>query len=283
MHGVLGAAVAARLLRWHLVRFRGGKSQAEAAERIGRSQPTIASMERGSSLPTQSNLEILLLFYGHHDAFPMMRELLTAAKSKPVADNGADFTSVTDFIVAIGLEAFASRIEAFEPAVVLGLLQTETYARTLVEHTRTLVPDFDADEAVRIRMARQAVLTRDHQPAELWWVTEERALRRLVGGPEVMGEQLAHLVRMAEQPGITIQVIRDDTALHAAMQGPFTLMSLQDGSRVAYEETRHAVHLYDASEAVDDYAREVDHLRHQALPPTESVELINRLRKELTR
>lgn len=283
MQGVLTAGVARRVLRWHLVRMRelANKSQADAAARIGRTQPAIAAVERGTSLPIQSNLEILCQFYGVEHAFPMMRDLLNAAKTAGAGESGpATTTVVEDFTLLVGLEPYAQLIEAYEQVVITGLLQTEAYGRVLLERYASHTPGVDVDRSLQLRMQRQQAITGD-DPAELWFFVDEPALRRPVGTPEVMAAQLEHLLAMTEQPHVNMQVLQLAAGPHSALAGSFELVSLRDGLRVAYEETGRSSYYYDASDAVDAYARVVDHLRHEALPPGDSRTMVHQMMKEL--
>ena len=102
-------------------------------------------------------------------------------------------------------EAQARRLRSFEPLVVPGLLQTETYARAILS-TRMGATREELDDAVAGRIERQRVLDREHPP-ELWVILDEAVLRRPVGGPEVMREQLARLVEVGQRPNIAIQVV----------------------------------------------------------------------------
>lgn len=282
--GVLNAVIAARLLRYHLVRFReqAGVSQVQAAQRIDRKQPTIASMETGKSLPTQSNIEVLLNFYGFPEQFPMLRDLLTVAKLRQETQNVVPSVVIRDFSLAVGLEPYARKIDAFEPSVVYGLLQTEAYTRTLMEYVASIRPGVDVEGEVAIRMKRQEAVSRDVDPVELWVFTEEAVFRRLVGGPGVMSDQLDHLLRMSERPNVNLLIIPESVAVHPALQGAFYLLGFEDGWRIAYEETQRTTYYYDASDAVDAYSQCVDHLRYLALSPARSQGLLNRRKKEIT-
>lgn len=284
VQGVLNAEVAGRLLRYHLVRFReaAGIKQTEAANRIDRKQPTIASMETGKALPTQSNVEVLLNYYGAADSFPMMKGLLAAARTKAPNGDLPPVSTVEDFTLAVGLEPFARKIEVFEPSVLHGFMQTEDYARALIGYQSSITAGMDVEAAVEWRMQRQEAITRESEPADFWMFCEERAIRRLVGGSALMVAQWRHLVEMTHRPNVTIQIVSDDVALHPALAGAFYLLGFKDGWRVAYEETHRSAYYYNASDAVDAYSRCVDHLRHVAMTPAESVSLIEQLIREVT-
>ncbi|WP_291409113.1 DUF5753 domain-containing protein [Actinophytocola sp.] len=215
-----------------------------------------------------------------------MLDLLAVAKLKPnqqgtVQQEVEATSSMNDFELFLGLEAVATSIEVFEPMLVTGLLQTEAYARELIAYHASITPGVNIVESLALRLRRQSVITRDANPAELWCVIEEQALRRPVGGPEVMAGQLDHLLAMTERPNINFQVIPREVGVHPALKGAFFLLRFDDDWRVAYEETRRAAYYYDNPEAVEDYGMVVNHLRHLTLNPKRSRAFIARVRKDL--
>ncbi|MGH3974555.1 MAG: helix-turn-helix domain-containing protein, partial [Pseudonocardiaceae bacterium] len=97
----------------------------------------------------------------------------------------------------LSLESEATRLLAYESEVVPGLLQIEQYAAEILRQSPyTPLPD-EAARAAELRRARQVRLTGD-DPVHLDAVINEGALRRVVGGREVMREQLRRLVEAGE-------------------------------------------------------------------------------------
>ena len=92
-------------------------------------------------------------------------------------------------------EQQAATLRIWQPCVLSGLLQTETYARAILA-VNPGVTDDQVSERLAARLARQAVLTRDDPPAA-WFLVDEATLRRCVGSPDVMAAQLAHLAGLA--------------------------------------------------------------------------------------
>lgn len=176
----------------------------------------------------------------------------------------------------VGLEADASSLRAFQALLVPGLLQTDSYARAVIKAMR---PDADETEVARrvaARMARQQLLT-DPAPPEYWAVIDEAVLHRSVGGPEVMGEQLARLREVAELPHVTIQVVPFATGAHSGMEGPFLILSFpeQADPDVVYVDSTPTGLYLEAVADVHRYALMFDHLRATALKPDDSRELID--------
>jgi hypothetical protein len=122
-----------------------------------------------------------------------------------------------------GLESDARAVLAYEPLLVHGLLQTEEYARAVTAADRPNEPD-EVERLVRFRMERQELLTRSPEPLELWVVIEESALRKPVGGKEVMYAQIQRLIELAALPNVTIQVMPITKGAHMAMAWTFSLL-----------------------------------------------------------
>ena len=102
------------------------------------------------------------------------------------------------FDVYIGLEEAASQLAWYESELVPGLLQTEDYARTLIQADN---PGVDAEEIsrrVHVRMARQPLIRRATAPLHLHVALNQGILRRPVGGPAIMSDQLGRLAEVSE-------------------------------------------------------------------------------------
>jgi hypothetical protein len=105
----------------------------------------------------------------------------------------------------IGLEAEAAAVLTYQPLIVPGLLQTAEYAEAIMLASSAEIDAAEAEQRVSVRVERQRILTGD-DPLRLWAVMDEAALRRPVGGPDVMRAQLDHLAEMAQSARVTLQV-----------------------------------------------------------------------------
>ncbi len=141
----------------------------------------------------------------------------------------SDFSDVvsSELLRYFRYEASASLIRQVTLTVIPGLLQTDAYAQTIFRANQ--VDDAKAAKLLASRQQRRTLLEGEHAP-DGFFIIDEGALRRLVGGPEVMGEQLDHLTRMAEKPHIKIQALTFDVGAHPALTGPFNLLEF------AYED-----------------------------------------------
>lgn len=123
-------------------------------------------------------------------------------------------------------EAEASLIQIFQTQLIPGLLQTPDYAESLLKGGRFTSPEI-IEQKVEARMARREILVR-RTPSRLRTIIDEVALRRAIGGPVVLKEQLSYLHYMAQLPNIDVQVLPADTGSHAGPCAPFTILSFPD-------------------------------------------------------
>ncbi|MFJ8842768.1 helix-turn-helix domain-containing protein [Streptomyces cyaneofuscatus] len=173
----------------------------------------------------------------------------------------------------IAYSARAAVIREYSSHAVPGLLQTPEYARALLSMGHSLRDAEHLEERVAARLDRQVRLTGPDRP-ELWIILDEAVLRRPVGGSAVMRGQLEKLLRMAEEPNITVQVLPFDQGAHGALAGSLSVLVLPGGAQVAYTEGAHNGQLTEEPDEVERFVLTYDHLRAMALPPLMSLELI---------
>jgi len=173
----------------------------------------------------------------------------------------------------IAYSARAAVIRQYSSHAVPGLLQTPEYARALLSMGHSLRDAEHLEERVAARLERQNRLTGPDRP-HLWIILDEAVLRRPVGGSAVMRGQLEKLLRMAEEPNITVQVLPFDQGAHGALAGSLSVLVMPDGTEIAYTEGAHHGQLTEEPEEVEQFVLTYDHLRAMALPPLMSLELI---------
>lgn len=170
-------------------------------------------------------------------------------------------------------EARATAVEHWAAHVVPGLLQTEAYARALLRAGDPGATEEKLAERVTARMSRQERLQGD-EPPHLWAILDEGVIRRLIGGPEVMRDQLDTLLPLMDTRNTKIQVLPYSHGAHRFTGGALTLISVPDASVVAYEEGIDVSHLHEETGSVQERRRAYDALRAYALAPRESAALI---------
>jgi hypothetical protein len=180
----------------------------------------------------------------------------------------------------IGYEAEASELLCYETLCVHGLLQTEAYARALFNAGVPAASAETVERKVEVRLARQAVLSRP-RPPRLSVILDESILHRVLGGTEVMGEQLRHLVEMSRRPNVSVQVVPFDAGHHPGMVGSFTLVrfALPDDPEIVYIEGMSR-DVFVESDDAHEYREVFEHLKAAALSPEQTRRRIDRVRNE---
>ncbi|MFE4830256.1 helix-turn-helix transcriptional regulator [Streptomyces sp. NPDC056672] len=178
------------------------------------------------------------------------------------------------------LESRARLIQEYGGQIVPGLLQTEDYARALFVEFDPKASFEAVAELVMGRMSRQALFEGESAP-DLSVILDEAVLRRGFGGPAVMRAQLARLADSVLTPTTTVQVLPFDHGGHALVGGTLTLMTLEGGAQVAYEESITTGTLLEETEVVTSRRRAYDRLTAHALPPKQSAAFIRSVMEAL--
>jgi transcriptional regulator with XRE-family HTH domain len=181
------------------------------------------------------------------------------------------------FAPVLAFERDAVRIHGWELGAIPGLLQSEGYARALLRSVRQGGDD-ELERHVQARLERQAILFAD-KPVELWYVLDEGTLRRMVGGPAVMRDQLDSLIESAAS--VVLQVLPFTAGDQPGADGPITVYEFAASPAVCYTECYSGGRIVEGQTEVADLMRVVNLLRASALPPDRSLELIRRIRSEL--
>ncbi|MGA5357598.1 helix-turn-helix domain-containing protein [Streptomyces purpurascens] len=186
------------------------------------------------------------------------------------------------FAKAAELEAQATKICEFAPALVPGLLQTPAYARAVTLAMNPFAPDESIDEKVSGRMERARILKDATRPV-YWVILHENVLRIPVGGPTVMAAQLEHVVTLARERTVMVQVLPYTAGAYAVMTGDLRLMEFEDAPPTAYTEAVYSGTLLDDPAVVKHVQSAYDLLRAAALPPEASLDLIESAAEDFRR
>jgi transcriptional regulator with XRE-family HTH domain len=174
------------------------------------------------------------------------------------------------------VEGAATHVHTYETYWVPGLLQTEAYARAVVDANRPALSDEDAEQALAMKMTRQEILDQEDGP-HLWAIVDESALLRLVGSPETMHGQYRHLLTMHKHPRVVIQVIPNQAGLACASGRPFSLLSFPHQGPIVYVEDIDTARYIRNADEVARYSLIFDYLRASALADDKSAEFIRRI------
>lgn len=261
---------ARQMLAKELARLReeSGKSLATLGEETTYDRAYLHKLETGARVGSPGVIAALNAVYGTGGHLTMLWQL---AREDAFADKYKRFME---------LEAKATVRYEYAAGVIPGLLQTEGYAREVLQAARPR-DDNDLAEQVAARLGRQDLLRGD-DPPHYRAVLDESVLRRRGGDPKEWRIQLTHLVTVSQLPNITIQVLPFAAGLHALMGTSLTILWLPDGKAVAYTEDQHSGQLLESAKDVEDLRLSYDLLRDLALSPRESVAFIKRLMEDGT-
>jgi transcriptional regulator with XRE-family HTH domain len=264
------------------LRERARMTGEEVGAAIERSGSWVSRVETGRVGLRGRDLHDLLELYRVDDP-KLTEELLILAregKQRGWWSKYADTISAP-YAAYIGFEAEASALLTYDTLVVNGLLQTEDYARAVF---KAVVPPVDGDSLerlIKVRTARQELLYRE-DPLKLWAILDESVLRRRIGGPIVLRNQIKRLIEVLDTPHVTVQIVPHSGGANPGMVGSFTVIRFplgQDPDVVYVEGGTGDIFL----EGVDAhwYNGVFDHLRAAALSPADSRDMLERTWDEL--
>ncbi|MFC9532430.1 helix-turn-helix domain-containing protein [Streptomyces sp. NPDC056975] len=268
------------------LRERAGLKREEAAKVLRVAPATVRRMEMAEVGLKIPYLQLLLKSYGvtdeEADAFVMLAE----EANKPGWWQRFHDILPGWFSMYVSLEGAASLIRSYEPHFVPGLLQTEDYARGVLRSGavgRALAEDPDVVERhVALRMQRQELITREDAP-RLWMVMDETALRRPVGGPDVMRGQIDRLLEATELAHVTLQIAEFAAGPHPGTYGPFVLFrfAMSELPDMVYSEYLTGAVYLDARPEVATHLEVMDRMAAHAATAHRTKDILRDLRKEL--
>ncbi|OKK16136.1 XRE family transcriptional regulator [Streptomyces sp. CB00455] len=272
MVAISNPTVGRRRLGAELRRLRQecGLKSIEVAERLMVSQPKISHLENGRRAIHPRDVLDLCAMYGVTDR-QVINSLMQMARESGGQGWWNRYGDLPDS-VHIALESDAASIHTYEPLMIPGLLQTPAYAQAVIGET---IPPLTVEQEgvrLKVRLRRQHRIYDPGRPLCLWVVLDESALRRVVGGPDVMREQLEHLNTLGGEPHITVQVLPHTAGAHPGLSGQFSLLRSAEGPGAGVAGVVHLerftsdVHLEKPSD-VQRYRQIYDHLQARALDP----------------
>ncbi|MFE7801207.1 helix-turn-helix domain-containing protein [Nocardia sp. NPDC057440] len=258
------------------MREQSGLSKEEVSSKTGINITTLYRIETAQARPQRRTLMAMLDLYGvteqqREDALELLSDALKPGMSRPYE------ASLTDVYAAyINFESEALSARHYQTSFIPGLLQTEQYAIAVID---TSMPKLEAsalERRARARLDRAAVLSKT-DPLELWVVLDEAAIRRMVGGPEVMNGQLTRLLEEIKKKNVILQILPFGAGAHPGMAGSFTLLDFPNPAdpELVYVEGIAGDELIEGHTEIRRFGVIFDQLRAMALSPRDSVSLIN--------
>jgi hypothetical protein len=261
-----------------LRRLRGDRRAADVAVSLGWSESKLSRIETARTGITEPDLDRLLAGYGLPAAERIrLRDLARRGRARVWWT--AYRSSVPDpYDEYVALEAEAVAMAEWESQVMPGLLQTDEYARAVIEVGADIVDPETIQRRLALRMARQAVLTRD-PPPRLSVVLDESVLRREVGGRDVLERQLQHLFDATHRSSVELLVLPFTVGAHAALTESFVIFDFEIDTRapVVHSEDLIGGQFRTRPDDVRVYRGAFDDLRRRALPPEATRSVIARM------
>jgi transcriptional regulator with XRE-family HTH domain len=280
-----GATVRRLQLGAHLRALRRAKgvTRDEAGYRIRGSESKISRMELGKVSFKERDITDLLKLYGVEDPAEHQRVLALAREANTPSWWHA-YGDVLDtwFQNYLDLEQAAELIRTYEVQFVPGLLQTDGYARAVIRLGHDNASPAEIDRRAGLRMARKQVLDRPDAP-RLWAVLDEAVLRRPIGGPAVLREQIRYLLDICGSPSVRLQIMPFASGGHAAAGGAFSILRFPHEKLpdVVYIEHLTSGLYLERREEVDHYAAAFGRLSIEAEHPNRTPDLLRRMLSEI--
>jgi transcriptional regulator with XRE-family HTH domain len=263
------------------LRARKGLTLEEAGRLVGVSKATVSRYETQAGPVKWIVVDALCREYAATEA--EQRAVVDLAKD---AKQQGWWSSFADSIpegmnLLLTLEDEAVREDHFSCVYVPGLLQTRAYSTALQKANEVPLEPAEIERLVDIRMKRQEVLARPKSP-RLWAILDESVIRRVVGSPAIMKEQLDRLLEASESPHIRLQVLPFSKGAHSAALGSFVIIGgTEPALDVVYVDFHTGSLFLEKEEELDRYRLAFEYLRAQALDMEASSAVIHRARKEL--
>lgn len=263
------------------LRASKGMTLEEAGRLVGVSKATVSRYETQEGPVKWPIVDALCREY---DASEAERNAVVAlAKGAKQQGWWGPFTDSipADMNLLLTLEDEAVREDHFSCVYVPGLLQTRRYNTAIQQANEMRLAPEEIERLVDIRMKRQEILSRS-RPPHLWAILDESVIRRVVGSPQVMREQLSHLLEANESPHITLQILPFAKGAHTAALGSFVILGGAEPSLdVVYVDLHVGSLFMEKDEELDRYRLAFDYLRAQALDMAASSAMIRRVREEM--
>ncbi|MET7888766.1 helix-turn-helix domain-containing protein [Streptomyces avermitilis] len=257
----------------------------EVAKELGFSHTKLARVEIGENdLPRVGDLEALMDLYDlelpREDRETLLQLHRESLSKEPWTPYKAFMPSKMP--TYRGLEQDATVMRAFQPNFAFGLLQTESYARALYQIAKPVDETTTEyiEQNVRLRLERKELITRPDDPLELRVIMDETAVRRMVGGPEVMREQYNEIVELGKLDNVTIQILTHDVVTYRS-ESNFAILDFSEAlDPIVQVDMPNTISVTDEPREVQRNIRRFDAMRDSALPPASTAGFLHQLVRE---
>jgi transcriptional regulator with XRE-family HTH domain len=259
------------------LRTERGLTVDQVAAELLCSPSKVSRMETGQRGATPRDIRDLCDLYGVTGAAER-DHLMTLAREGKQQGWWQSFNVPLRHMIYVGLEQEAASLTIFHSTVVPGLVQTADYTRALHESAVPKLEESAIEERVKERNTRQQILNSGSSP-RLEIIIDEAVLHRPVGGPVVMREQLNRLIKEAERPNLTLQVMPYDVGAHPALESNFTILEFVGQSpTVIFVEGLAGFYYLERQPDIERYQLVLETLRRLALSSQDSAKLVAKVR-----
>ncbi len=265
------------------LRTAAGKTQAQAAHAISATATKIVKMESGWVPMRDPDIRVLCEFYDVTDGqfasglLDLARLDRERRKAKGWWQHSPDAGLMAEYIA---MEDVATQVRTWQLSLIPGLLQTADYTRALAVSDEFWQDPDEIERIVVVRQKRQHRLWSD-VPLQVHAVISEAALRQEVGGVDVMGAQLVHLLQLAELPNVHVQVLPFRAGGHPCIGGTFNVVSFAEAEAmdVVHMDVIGSTVWVENREESAGYRQHFDRIARLSLAPRDSIDLIASIRK----
>jgi transcriptional regulator with XRE-family HTH domain len=282
-----------RRLRTELrtARLNSNLTQEQVAKAMEWSLSKMNRIEKAKSGISINDLRALLPLYGITDK-EQTGELLDLARAVARAKGGRydqwwrryNEVAPASLLELLDYESAASAVSQFETIFAPGILQTEEYASAVLQVFYDEKSSAERVAAlVDLRTRRRHLLTSPGAP-KFSFVLDESVIRRLVGSPSTMSQQLQHLIGTAELPNVTIRIVPFTAGLHPGMKQPFELIQFADvlGENIVFLESPRGDFISDDPKEAETYLTAFRRVTEESLSAAESVSILRKAASEMT-
>lgn len=264
------------------MRVAKGLTGAAVAQQFGWSESKVSRIESGKSPLSDKDAKDLLGLYGVAEQREVQQFVGLVRRSRQPGWWHSYGDALPEWFKAyVGFESDASVIRTYQTELIPGLLQSEEYARAVIRAMNTDDSVEEVERRASLRIQRQEIFDRP-SPPKFWTVLNEAVLRRVVGSPKVMAEQLDHLAALVDaHPSVTVQILPFDAGAHASMGYSFSLMSFEDvpGS-IAYSEALTSATYMEKPADVDQHDEIFQRLMAASTRPNRSIDWLRETARE---
>jgi transcriptional regulator with XRE-family HTH domain len=265
-------------------RHEAGRTQRFVAENMDWSISKVTRVEGGDVGISTNDLRALLRLYEVHDE--MIDELVAishAARAPGPWESFSDVHSAT-FLRYLEFEAAASQLRKYNCQHIPGMLQTQGYGMAVMSVHSSTGDESQAERRWKARRIRQQHLQDENGP-RMRFLLDEAAVRRLVGGVDIMRDQVRHLIDVSHYSKVELRIIPFEAGEYVGMRGPFILLDFDDpdlGPLLYIEPPVGEMHLVDAPDIIDTYNGQFDLMAEQAYDLTATRKLLCTIEAELS-